>query len=190
MFFRWHEMPLQRARELYSGKKKPRLVGAVPKLCRPEAVAARPRLNGASCLFSSLPSWQVFSWPLSWLASWRLFSWQASSQPFWAPVSSWPVSFSPWACRLRRSGPGVRGWGLEARERAPVRRLQEPAGRILLPPLPLRNPLPATRYKRRCRRILPLRHVRRAWDRRTSLFLLISVAAGCARGAWLRAQRI
>src|SRR5579864_9112634 len=52
------------------------------------------------------------------------------------------------------------------------------ACRILLPLPLLRNLLPATRCRRRCRRILLLHHVRRAWGRRTSLLLLISVAAG------------
>src|SRR4051812_33771834 len=40
----------------------------------------------------------------------------------------------------------------------------------------------------RCRRILLLRHVRRAWGRKRSLLLLISVAAGADSRPWLRAR--
>src|ERR1700722_3718722 len=160
-------------------------------------------LNGASCLWLSS---RAFSWPPSWLVSSRLFSWPAFSQPSslvslepvsWRLVSSWL-----WVLLRRRWAQPVRAWvrawaqasGLvspaserEARERVRAPRLPAQACRTLPLLLPLRNLLRATRYKRRYRRIRLLRHVRRAWGRRTSLLLLISVAAE-ALCAWLRAR--
>src|SRR5439155_8049559 len=99
-------------------------------------------------------------------------------------VSFWRLSFLPSACRRHRLERMalIAAWAAEAREwtRVPARSLQEPACRILLPPpLLLRSLPPATRCRHRCRRILLLHRVRKVWDRRTSLLLLDSLAAGC-----------
>src|ERR1039457_5386880 len=133
--------------------------------------------DGPSLLFSWLSS--PASLPLSFLraflrlsslpAFWPPFSWQASS----LALSSSRPAF--WRHPHRQRG---RAWAWVrevAEERAPPAHSSPvPARRhLLLPPLPLRNLLRATRCRRRCRRILLLHHVRRVWDRRTSLLLLI-----------------
>src|SRR5438309_1388061 len=133
-------------------------------------------LNVVSCPFS-LPVFlrPAFCLLSSWPVFLRLSFWQASfsglSLPELSSPASWPLSFLLWAChrrrRLERMAPAG-AWGVVgARESTwvPARCLPEWARPILLPLLLLRNPLLATRCKRRYRRIPLLHRVRREWDR-------------------------
>src|SRR5271168_951872 len=130
-------------------------------------------VSGGASSTSSLPASLLLSSfsPASWLLS----SWLASLPPSFSWQAFWPLSFSRRACCHRLLRRERRAWVREVAERTlPVHSLLAPAGQLLPPPLlPLRNPLRATRCRRRCRRILLLHHVRRVWGRRTSLLLLI-----------------
>src|ERR1700730_3475328 len=152
-----------------------------------EALAASFLLSGAACLFS--PPFSQDALPISSSQFfWRPSSWQVSSSRLFSEPVCGPLSFLLQASGhrlLHHSGRTESAWAWvrEAGERRwiPARRFPESECQIPLPPPLLRNLLRATRYKRRCRRILLLHHVRRAWDRRTSLLLLISVRPGMDR---------
>src|ERR1700686_430219 len=153
-----------------------------------EALGASFPLSDAACLFS--PLFSRVALPISSSQfSWRLSSWQVSSSRLFSEPVCGPLSFSlrvSWHhLLLLRSGRTGRAWAwageVVERRWIPAHRFPETECLILLPPPLLRNLLRATRYKHRCRRILLLHHVRRAWDRRTSLLLLISVRPGTDR---------
>ena len=149
-------------------------------------------VNGACRLFSWMSSWL-----LSWLTSCRISSSLVSLLSLrafsWVPVFSLRLSFSRapvWHRRHHRRRWRVGEREALARARTQIRWCRNHPCRVPLPLLlPLQNLLRATRCRRRCRRTLLLRHVHRALDRRTSLLLLISVAAGSGRAARLQAQR-
>jgi len=116
--------------------------------------------------FFSRLSWRLFSLPVLEV----LFSWLALfSLALFSPAlsSSQPASSATARQEQQAWAPVV------AEQERPARSFRVRARPLLLPPpLLLQNPLRAIRYRPRCRRILLRHHVRRVWDRRTSLLLL------------------